>query len=320
MTDQGRKDLELDAELDRLGEEAASPEERALAARLVGRLAGAPQAVGEPSAEEELAALAELSRILGGGASGAAGGQLAAQAARVGEVATGRALDEIFGSGAAGDSLGEPEAPRALDTVAGVATGAAAGVEAGAEAPTDELEARRAKRLAETVDRLVAGAPMLAGALGGDEAALVETAEIVRASTHARRLSAARTQDIVDEALGRARAPRRYRGGRVLLAVGLAGALAASVVGLVMLWGQEARRGPEVPAHLASRSTRDILPGAFPRSQSESERIDLIYHDRLRAYRDVELGALAPAPDAPLDRRAAPVAALAGRLGRGGIP
>ena len=49
-----------------------------------------------------------------------------------------------------------------------------------------------------------------------------------------------------------------------------------------------------MPAHLVSRSTRDILPGVFPRSQTASERLDLIYHDRLRSYRALSLGALGP--------------------------
>ena len=310
MTDRGPKDPEL--ELGLLGEPEASHEERAQARLLAGRLEGGPQAAVQAGSEEELAALAELSRAIGGGAGALGTGPAARQARQRAEAATNRAMEEIFGAGAA--SNGEP--------MAGEGPGSSSSpAEEVILAAADELEARRARRLADAVDRLVAGAwPAEGGALGAEEAALLETAGILRASTHDCGISGARVDALVDEAIGTAPSRRRSRAGRALLGAGLAGALAASVAGLVMLFGQEeAPRAPEVPAHLASRSTRDVLPGAFPRSQTETERIDLIYHDRLRAYRDLELGALASAPDAPREQHGAPTAALAGYLG-GGIP
>jgi hypothetical protein len=192
---------------------------------------------------------------------------------------------------------------------------------------------------------------------------LTQVAAMIRAASHAQRLSAARLHALVEAAVSgqhdpsaqwadeqaapaAAREPEpaaarpegpakglsapagrpRYRGSRVL-AVALAASLAvAGIVGLVLRFGGSPAPADDVPQHLLSRSTRDILPGAFPRSQSASERIDLIYHDRLRAYRQIQLRGADGGPVATGARASArpsvpstpsPPAALGLRLGLG---
>ena len=162
-------------------------------------------------------------------------------------------------------------------------------------APANDIETRRADSLARGVDLLIAGCQTQP--LPGSVQELIEVAAMIRAGAHTASLSKARLDSILDQALGTAQPavssiPRRWR----LLAgagIAVAAVLAMLIVGALLWRPPSTPTGrPPIPTHLTSRSTRDILPGAFPRTQTSTDRIDLIYQDRLRSYRAVSLGAL----------------------------
>jgi hypothetical protein len=116
---------------------------------------------------------------------------------------------------------------------------------------------------------------------------------MVHASEHAVPLAPGRLEDLQDEALP-ARASRGLRRWAIGLAVA-AGLTLAVGVGL-RLAPERRPAAPAPPAHLTSRSTRDVLPEAFPADQTASARIDLVYQSRLGAYREVLLDGRAPRP------------------------
>lgn len=258
-----RRDKELQQELKRLGEPAADAEEIAAAERLAARMEGALHVVAEGD-DESLSSLAHSLRS----ASGDTG---------AGATATDRVLDGIFGDAGAHS---DPDADRESDP------------------PADELEQRRARALATGVDRMIAG--VLPVDVPADVGELLHVAALIRAASHTTPLSARRLETLVDQAYGvdapaAATSPKASRGATVLrLALVAAMVVLMLGAGLVIggIWAQRPDVNPrQLPTRLTSRSTRDILPGAFPRSQTAAERIDLIYHDRMRSYRELHLGA-----------------------------
>lgn len=265
-----RRDKELQQELKRLGEPAADAEEIAAAERLAARMEGALHVVAE-SDDGDLSSLAQSLRISTGDAS-------------AGATATDRVLDGLFG-----DS--DADAPADSHTQTDTHT------KAEQDAPADELEQRRALALAAGVDRMIAGVlPVDAPADVGE---LLHVAALIRAASHATPLSARRLETLLEQAYGAdapaaATSPGASRGATVLrLALVAAMVVLMLGAGLVIggIWAQRPDVSPrQLPTHLTSRSTRDILPGAFPRSQTAAERIDLIYHDRMRSYRELHLG------------------------------
>jgi hypothetical protein len=254
-----RKDKDLQQELERLGEPAADVEEIAAAERLAARLEGALHVAG-PTEDADLSTLATTLR---------------GDAKDHGIAAADRALASIFGGA-------EGQAPD--------------------EAPADELEQRRAQTLASGVDRMIAGLPPVAAP--GDLHDLLLLAGLIRAATHASALSPGRLETLVDQAYGapapadagtprdQARAQGRTS---TLVRLALVAVLSVVVVGAALVMGDSLRREPAptarqpVPTHLTSRSTRDILPTAFERGQTSTERINLIYHDRMRSFRELHL-------------------------------
>ncbi len=258
------KDIQLRRELALLGEEPADDSELVAAERLAARMEGALHVVDAEG--DEAAGLAELLAAAGLGSRGASG---------KGEEATLRALDSIF-------SKEEGDTPDVSDGA-------------------DELERRRAHLLAQGVDGLIAG--LATPPLTSDQEDLLHVTALIRASVHCAHLSPARLESLVESAFGAKTTSsppvRRAWMGRVAMAAVLALLLLGSgllVGSQLQVRTREARPGP-IPTRLTSRSTRDILPGAFPRSQTAAERIDIIYHDRLRSFRELSLGgASAPAP------------------------
>jgi hypothetical protein len=251
-----RRDEELRRELERLGEPAADAEEIAAAERLASRMEGALHVVG-PADEGDMSTLAQTLRY-GGGDAGA------------GDAATDRVLAAIFA-----------DADPAAD-----------------ESPADELERRRVEILAAGVDRMIGGMQPLALDAPADVRELLHLAAMIRASAHAAALSPGRLETLVDQAYGAqapaaATSPRR---GGALWRLALVAVLSVVVLGAALVMGGYLGPRPaplaqqHLPTHLTSRSTRDILPGAFPRTQTTAERIDLIYHDRLRSFRELHLG------------------------------
>lgn len=91
----------------------------------------------------------------------------------------------------------------------------------------------------------------------------------------------------VGEALGRrARSRRRH-----LVAASLAVAVAALLALRIIVLRPEP---PSVlPDRLASRSAGLLVPGPFPSSQTEAQRLDAITADRLVAYRELRVRAVA---------------------------
>ncbi|MFH2010246.1 MAG: hypothetical protein ABI333_26845 [bacterium] len=255
MSDQRTKD-EIRRELEALGEPAANAEEIAAAERLASRLEGSLHVV-DAGDDADLAGLVRTVRSTAGSAGDA------------GAAVTDQLLAELF-----------ERKDAALDT------------------PPDELEERRAQALAAGVDRMIAGC--LPGDVPGDVRELLRACAMIRASAHAVGLSAGRLETLVEQAYGasapEAAAPQPQRTGRVLR-LALAAAVAVIVLGAGLVAGGLLQRSgapavqERLPTHLTSRTTRDILPHAFPRSQTSTERIDLIYHDRLRSYRELSLGA-----------------------------
>jgi len=256
MSDERTKD-EIQRELERLGEPAADADEISAAERLASRLEGSLHVV-DAGDDADLNGLVRTVRTTAG------------SAGDTGAAVTDQILTELF-------ERKDAELDR----------------------PADELEERRALVLATGVDRMIAGC--LPGDVPGDVRELLQACTMIRASAHAASLSAGRLETLVEQAYGasatEAAAPQPTRAGRVLR-FALAAAVAVIVLGAGLLAGGLFQRPgtpsmeQRVPTHLTSRTTRDILPTAFPRSQTSTERIDLIYHDRLRSYRELSLGAL----------------------------
>lgn len=254
-----RRDEDLQRELERLGEPAADAEEIAAAERLAARMEGALHVV-DLADDGDVSTLAGTLR--GGGRDAGAGA-----------AATDRVLATLFS-----------DVDRATD-----------------EPPADELEQRRAETLAAGVDRMIAGVQQVDAPT--DVRELLHLAALIRAAAHATTLSPGRLETLVDEAYG-AKAPaaaapqvQAQARGRwsTLRRLALVAVLSVVVLGAAIVTGPYLRSGPTpavrqpLPTHLTSRSTRDILPGAFERTQTPSERIDLIYHDRLRSFREIHL-------------------------------
>ncbi len=274
-----RKDKDLQQELERLGEPAADVEEIAAAERLAARLEGTLH-VADPAEDGDLSTLAQTLRT-----SGQHPGK------DTGVAAADRALESIFGDSAQGEGQDQGRTPDL--------------------APADELEQHRAQTLANGVDRMIAGlgpkdvdAPAPAPA-PADVRDLLYLAGLIRAATHATILSPRRLETLLDEAYG-AQAPAaktsqdqtptqaqsRYA---TVLRLALVAVLSVVVLGAALIMGDTLRREPaptaqqQLPTHLTSRSTRDILPTAFERGQTSTERINLIYHDRMRSFRELHL-------------------------------
>ena len=248
---------ELQRELAALGESPADADEREAAERLADGLDGELRMV-DPKGD----GLDELARALRQGASGDRS---------AGEAVTGRLLDELYGDNE----------------------------RAGEDRPADDLEQRRAAALAGGVERLLAGLGAAASPTDPEVGDLLQVSGLIHASTHAERLSPSRLNAILEEVLrGEAATPQPAHRRRGQLAGGVLALAVAAKVGWLVVGvflgppPPQPSRSP-IPRQLTSRSTRDILPGPFPREQSASQRMDLIYHDRLASYRALELGALA---------------------------
>ncbi len=266
---------DLQRELERLGEPAADAGEIAAAERLASRLEGALHMAG-PAEDGDLSTLAGTLRSSGHHVGKDAG-----------VAAADRALASIFGD------TTESQTP--------------------ADPPADELEQRRAETLAAGVDRMIAG--LQPNETPAEVQDLLLLAGLIRASTHATALSLGRLETLVDQAYGAevpaaatprdqssasapATAPAPATGrSSTLLRLALVAVLSVLVLGGALVMGGYLRPEPStsarqaLPTHLTSRSTRDILPTAFERGQTSTERIDLIYHDRLRSFRELHLGA-----------------------------
>lgn len=146
-----------------------------------------------------------------------------------------------------------------------------------------------ASQLGKAVDALLEGHDS-----GADDPALV-AARRIRASLHPPALPAERKTALASTVAGQWAWRRRRRTVTAVLAV-------AAVLVLVVLASLLFRRGDSLPEHLRSRETATLIPGPFPPEQSASDRIDLIYSDRMGSFRELSLRD----EDRPRPRRAEP--------------
>lgn len=144
-----------------------------------------------------------------------------------------------------------------------------------------------ATEVGEAVDALLDGRDT-----GADDPAIV-AARRIRASLHPPALAPERRTALASTVAGQWVWRRRRRAVVAVLAV------AAALV-LVILASLLFGRGDSLPEHLRSRETATLIPGPFPPEQSASDRIDLIYSDRLGSFRELRLR-----PDAPRRPRGA---------------
>jgi len=138
-----------------------------------------------------------------------------------------------------------------------------------------------ATELGKAVDALIEGRDD-----GADDPALV-AARRIRASLHPPALPPERRTALAATVAGQWAWRRRRRTVTAVLAV-------AAVLVLVVLASILFGRGSSLPEHLRSRETATLIPGPFPPEQSASDRIDLIYSDRMGSFRELRLR-----PDAP---------------------
>jgi hypothetical protein len=138
-----------------------------------------------------------------------------------------------------------------------------------------------ATEVGEAVDALLDGRDT-----GADDPAIV-AARRIRASLHPPALSPERRTALAATVAGQWVWRRRRRTVTAALAI-------AAVLVLVILASLLFGRGDSLPVHLRSRETATLIPGPFPPEQSASDRIDLIYSDRLGSFRELRLR-----PDAP---------------------
>jgi hypothetical protein len=154
------------------------------------------------------------------------------------------------------------------------------------EPPPGEEELTLAQRLGEQVDHLLAGEQ----AETGDE--LVAAAAMVRGTSRSVPLEEHRREQLVDQALRQALArpaPGRLRRVAPLLA------LAASVLLLLstlLLLSSPPTQVPvrRPPAQLLSRPSNSLIGRPIEDRAGASQRLDLVFADRLSGYRMVTLG------------------------------
>lgn len=150
-----------------------------------------------------------------------------------------------------------------------------------------EHEQKEARRVGEAVEALLEGKDTAA-----DDPA-VAAARRIRASLHPPALAPERRTALADTVAGQWAWRRRRRTFRTVLAI-------AAVLLLVVLASVVLRRGESLPERLRSRETATLIPGPFPDEQTATDRIDLIYSDRLGSFRELQLS-----PAATRARRAA---------------
>lgn len=143
--------------------------------------------------------------------------------------------------------------------------------------PKHEHDDAQATQVGEAVDALLDGRDS-----GADDPALV-AARRIRASLHPPALPPERRTALAATVAGQWAWRRRRRTLTTVLAV------AAALV-LVLFAAIVLRRTEALPEHLRSRETATLIPGPFPAEQSASDRIDLIYSDRLGSFRELRLG------------------------------
>ncbi len=151
-------------------------------------------------------------------------------------------------------------------------------------------EVAEARALAERLDRVLAGERVPA-----DE--VLAAALMVRASQHETALDPERRRELLDQALAEARAagavaaPRLRRWAPAL-------ALAASLLLLLgslftLLRAPRRQAAPSrmaLPSALRSRSGDELMGRPFQDRAGASQRLDLVFADRLAGYRQVRFG------------------------------
>jgi hypothetical protein len=139
----------------------------------------------------------------------------------------------------------------------------------------------KASEVGKQVDALLQGRDE-----GTDDPALV-AARRIRASLHPPAMPPTRRDAIAATVAGQWAWRRRRRTVTAVLAV--AAVLVLVVLASILFRGQDG-----LPEHLRSRETATLIPGPFPPEQSASDRMDLIYSDRMGSYRELQLSPEAP--------------------------
>lgn len=142
----------------------------------------------------------------------------------------------------------------------------------------------RASDVGQAIDDLMRGK-------GSDlEDPAVIAARRIRASLHPPSIDPERRRQIVDTVAGQWAWRRRRRVVRTILAV----AATILVVVFLTLLVRTTGPAPRAPEEQLSRETATLIPGPFPANQTASDRIDLIYADRLDGLRQATLAGVGP--------------------------
>jgi hypothetical protein len=191
----------------------------------------------------------------------------------------------------------------------------------------DEIDESRAAGFGKLVDGMLDGAS-IPPALDADDRALLETATMIVASTQELRLSAERSRSLVDEALEQALTGNRRlstvpenedsvphvverentdvinlsrrRADRAIRALPWVVATVAAAAALLLFISRPENLGDGAREHLAQKSApvyqssrpADPLIGQITAESAglASQRLDVIYADRMAGYRELRLG------------------------------
>jgi hypothetical protein len=143
---------------------------------------------------------------------------------------------------------------------------------------------RRASDVGQAIDDLMRGHE------SGLEDPAVVAARRIRASLHPPAVDPERRRQIADTVAGQWAWRRRSRVVRTILAV----AATILVVVFLTLLVRTSGTAAKTPEHQLSRETATLIPGPFPADQTASDRIDLIYSDRLDGLRQATLAGVGP--------------------------
>jgi hypothetical protein len=169
------------------------------------------------------------------------------------------------------------------------------------KAPSD-AEQQRAETLGRLTDQVLEGRTVPKDApLDGDLGDTIRTVRMIHAAMHGCVLATSAREQALDEAVDFAAPaapasalsdvePASGRGAGTGWWVGAA-TLAAGIAAVALVWN--ITRTPPGPRPLTraeqvarrAQRLRVLLPGPFPRDQTASHRINVIYSDRMRAYR-----------------------------------
>jgi hypothetical protein len=155
------------------------------------------------------------------------------------------------------------------------------------EPPPNEEELREAESFGTAVDHLLAGEPT------GPRDELVQASQMIRAAVREERLAEERRNALIEQAMRAALARPASRARPLTALVALAASLLLAIGVALTVWkgapSGPRHAAPPVPEEMLSRSSNELMGRPFADRAGASQRLDLVFADRMSGYRQVRL-------------------------------